>query len=84
MISEISGQRLEFSEMVLVVAAGQRPVVEAVLRSCNCEAEWSSGGSAIERYSESTKEQGSVAVWSMSVASKEDARVIQSALDAVE
>jgi hypothetical protein len=82
MISEISGQRLEFSERVLVVAVGQRPAVEDVIQSCNCKVEWSSGGSAIEPYCDFRDGSG-VGVWSMSVVSKEDASLIQSALDAV-
>lgn len=82
MISMVSGQRLEFIERVLVVDAGQRPAIEAVLRSCNREAEWSLSVSVAEPYCDF--EAGNVAnVWTMSVANIEDARVIQSALDAV-
>ncbi|MCQ8129813.1 hypothetical protein [Methylomonas rivi] len=83
MICEISGQRLVISEKVLLVADSQRAAVEAALRSCGCKAEWSQAVSALETYNDFSEGNG-VSVWAMSLTNKEDAKKVQSALDAVE
>jgi hypothetical protein len=82
MISEISGHRLAFTERVLLVAASQREAVEAVVRGCGCESEWSWAVSAVEPYNDSSDGKG-VSVWAMSIAKTEDAMKVQSALDDV-
>lgn len=82
MISEITGHRLTFTERVLLVDASQKEAVEAVVRSCGCESEWSWAVSAAEPYNDSSGGKG-VSVWAMSLAKTEDAMKVQSALDAV-
>jgi hypothetical protein len=83
MICEISGQRLVISERALLVADSQRAAVEAALRSCGCKGEWSRAVSALETYNDFNEGNG-VSVWAMSLANKEDAKEVQSALDAIE
>jgi hypothetical protein len=82
MISEISGQRLAFTERVLLVADSQREMVEAAVRSCGCESEWSVAVSSVEPYNDSSDGKG-VSVWAMSLPNAEDAMTVQSALDAI-
>ena len=83
MISEISGRQFVFHEMVLLVPDSQREAVEAVLRRCGCSGEWSRAVSEVETYNNSSKGSG-VSMWAMSLASKEEAKKVQSALDAIE
>lgn len=83
MIDEISGQQLVFQERVLQVSDSQRPAVEAVLRRCGCEGDWTQGVSTVETYNDFSEGSG-VSVWAMSLQSKEDAKRVQSALDAIE
>lgn len=83
MISEISGQQFVFHEMVLLVPDSQREAVEAVLRRCGCVGEWSRGVSAVETYNDFSEGSG-VSMWAMSLPSIEDAKSVQSALDAIE
>lgn len=82
MICEISGKPLVFSERVLLVADSQRAVVEAVLQSCGCKGDWSQAVSVVETYNDFTDGSG-VSIWAMSLASKEDAKKVQTALDAI-
>jgi len=83
MMNEISGQQLVFRERVLLVPDSQRQAVEAVLRRCGCGGEWSRAVSQVEERNDSGEGSG-VSVWAMSLARKEDAKRVQSALDAIE
>lgn len=83
MISEIDGQHLALHERVLLVPDSQREAVEAVLQRCVCRGAWSPAVSTVETYNDSGKESD-VSVWAMSLANEEDAKRVQSALDAIE
>ena len=83
MISEISGQQFVLHERVLLVPDSQREAVESVLQRCGCRGEWSRAVSTVEPYNDFDEGSG-VSVWAMSLASKEDAKRVQSALDAME
>lgn len=83
MIDEIFGKQLLLHEQVLLVADSQREVVEAVLRRCNCKGEWSRAVSAVETFNNLDEGSG-VSVWALSLACREDAKTVQSALDAIE
>lgn len=83
MISKISGEQITFHEQVLLVPHSQRSVVESTLERCGCRGEWSCAGTSVETFS-SFKEGSSVSLWAMSLANKEDAQKVQSALDAID
>lgn len=80
LISEISGQPFAFIGGMLLVADSQRTAVETVLRGCGCVGVWSGAVSTVETYNDFCQGSG-VSVWKMSLAKKEDAKKVQSALD---
>ena len=82
MISEISGKQFVLHERVLLVPDPQREAVESVLQRCGCRGEWSRTVSTVETYND-FDEVGGVSLWAMSLASKEDAKKVQAALDAI-
>jgi hypothetical protein len=79
---QVFGEPLVFYEKLLLVSDAQRKAVETVLQRLGCVSDWSPSQFAVTKF-DSTEEPG-VSMWTLSVPSVEDAKKIQSVLDAIE
>ena len=84
MIDDLTGERLTIQNGHLILAAAQRPRVDAILKEHRCPpAVWSAGISAVERYVDtSPDDMRNVAVWSVAFDESMNIDSLQVALDA--
>lgn len=83
MIDDLTGERLIIQDGYLILAAAQRPLVEAILQEHGCPAVWSAAVSSVERYVDtSPDDMRNVAVWSVAFDESMDIDSLQVALDA--
>lgn len=83
MIDDLTGERLIIQNGYLILAAAQRPLVEAILQEHGCPAVWSAAVSSVERYVDtSPDDMRNVAVWSVAFDESMDIDTLQAALDA--
>ncbi|MGK5063956.1 hypothetical protein [Janthinobacterium sp. LB3P112] len=83
MIDDLTGERLIIQNGYLILAAAQRPLVEAILQEHGCPAVWSAAVSSVESYIDTTPDDiRNVAAWSLVFDESDDIEALQAALDA--
>ena len=83
MIDDLTGERLIIQDGYLILAAAQRPLVEAILQEHGCPAVWSAAVFSVERYVDtSPDDMRNVAVWSVAFDESINIDSLQVALDA--